>query len=140
MKINPLCAHNLAPETTSHYLLGCHLFQTERRFLLTDIKEIDELIIRLIYASSFHVKWQTTEKIELQFFKRLLLVLKKIWYWEEDWALVYHFMKFWDIFGICFFPKILSLKLCGNSRGNPYIPYLLLFVTFHFTYCKRNIW
>ena len=30
----------MEPETTSHYLLRCHLFQTERRTLLNDIKEI----------------------------------------------------------------------------------------------------
>ena len=39
--VNPLCVCNLEPETTSHYLLRCHLFQTERRTLLNDIKEID---------------------------------------------------------------------------------------------------
>ena len=43
--LNPLCACNLEPETTSHYLLRCHLFQTERRTLLNDIKEIDENIV-----------------------------------------------------------------------------------------------
>ena len=42
---NPLCACNLKPETTSHYLLWCHLFQTEWRTLLNDIKEIDENIV-----------------------------------------------------------------------------------------------
>ena len=35
----------MAPETTSHYLLQCHLFQTEPRTLLNDIKEIDENIV-----------------------------------------------------------------------------------------------
>ena len=43
--LSPLCGCNLGPETTSHYLLQCHLFQTERRTLLNDIKEIDEHII-----------------------------------------------------------------------------------------------
>ena len=43
--LNPLCACNLEPETTSYYLLRCHLFQTERRTLLNDIKEIDENIV-----------------------------------------------------------------------------------------------
>ena len=41
--LNPLCACNLKPEKTSHYLLRCHLFQIERRAPLNDIKEIDEL-------------------------------------------------------------------------------------------------
>ena len=43
--LNPLCACNLEPETTSNYFLRCHLFQTERRTLLNDIKEIDENIV-----------------------------------------------------------------------------------------------
>ena len=43
--VNPLCACNLEPETTSHYLLRCNLFQTEQRTLLNDIKEIDEDIV-----------------------------------------------------------------------------------------------
>ena len=42
--LNPLCAFILEPETTSRYLLRCHFFQTERRTLLNDIKEIDENI------------------------------------------------------------------------------------------------
>ena len=37
--LNPLCACNLEPETTSHYLLRCHLFQSERRTLL-NVKEM----------------------------------------------------------------------------------------------------
>ena len=43
--LNPLCACNLELETTSHYLLRCHLFQKERRTLLNDMKEIDQHII-----------------------------------------------------------------------------------------------
>ena len=43
--IHPLCACNLEPETTPHYLRRCHLFQTERRTLLNDTKQIDENII-----------------------------------------------------------------------------------------------
>ena len=34
----------MEPETTSHYLLCCHLFQIEWRNLLNGIKEIDEHI------------------------------------------------------------------------------------------------
>ena len=43
--LNPLCACNMEPETTSHYLLRCQLFETERRTLLNDIKEIYEKIV-----------------------------------------------------------------------------------------------
>ena len=39
---NPLCKFKLDPETTSHFLLRCHLFQVERTTLLNDINEIDE--------------------------------------------------------------------------------------------------
>ena len=42
--LNPLCECKLEPETTSHFLLRCHLFQVVRRTLLNDIKEFDELI------------------------------------------------------------------------------------------------
>ena len=43
--LNPLCECKLEPDTTSHFLLRCHLFQVERTNLLDDIKEIDERII-----------------------------------------------------------------------------------------------
>ena len=43
--LNPLYKCKLEPETTSHFLLCCHLFQVERTTLLNDIKEIDERII-----------------------------------------------------------------------------------------------
>ena len=43
--LNPLCECNLEPETTSHFLLRCHLFQVERTTPLNDIKEVDEHII-----------------------------------------------------------------------------------------------
>ena len=43
--LNPLCECKLELETTSHFLLRCHLFQVERTTLLNDIKEVDEHII-----------------------------------------------------------------------------------------------
>ena len=43
--LNPLCECKLEPNTTSHFLLRCHLFQVERITLLNDIKENDEHII-----------------------------------------------------------------------------------------------
>ena len=42
--------------------------------------------------SSFHVKQRTTEKS--RFFKSFLLVLTKLPFWQGDWALGYHSMKF----------------------------------------------
>ena len=43
--LNTVYACNLGSETTSYYLLCCHLFQIKRRTLLNDIKKIDEHII-----------------------------------------------------------------------------------------------
>ena len=43
--LNPLCECKLEPETTSHFLLCCHLFQVERTTLLNGIKKVDEHII-----------------------------------------------------------------------------------------------
>ena len=41
--LNPLCECKLEPETTSHFLLSCHLFQVKRTTLLNDIKEMNTL-------------------------------------------------------------------------------------------------
>ena len=43
--LNPVCECKLEPETTSHFMLRCHLFQVERATLLNNIKDIDEHII-----------------------------------------------------------------------------------------------
>ena len=43
--VNPLWACNLESETISFYLLGCQLFQKERRTLVNDIREIDKHIM-----------------------------------------------------------------------------------------------
>ena len=56
VKINPPCTYNLELETTSHYLLRCTLFQAERRFLVTDIKEIDEQIVTYLTLICNHGK------------------------------------------------------------------------------------
>ena len=44
--------------------------------------------------SSFHVKKCTTGKVSFFFPKSFLLVLLKFSYWEEDWALGHHSVKF----------------------------------------------
>ena len=46
--------------------------------------------------SSFHVKSGTTGKVQFLFFKSLMLVLTKFSFWEEEWALGYSSMEFWD--------------------------------------------
>ena len=61
--------------------------------------------------SSFHVKLRTTGKVQFLFLKRLLLVLTKFSFREEDWALGNNSIKFWDFPDICLFPNILSFFL-----------------------------
>ena len=43
--------------------------------------------------SSFHVKWRTTGRVQLLFFRSFLLVLTKLSFRRGDWALGYHSMK-----------------------------------------------
>ena len=47
-------------------------------------------------SSSFHVKHRTTRKFLFSFFNSFLLVLTKYLFWEEEWALGYNSVKFWD--------------------------------------------
>ena len=44
--INPICVCGLEIETTTHFLLHCPLFQCARQSLLTNIKKIDESILK----------------------------------------------------------------------------------------------
>ena len=84
-------------------------------------------------SSSFHVKYGSMGKVQFLFFKMLLLVLKKLSFWEENWTQSYNSMKLWD------FPDIFwSLKLFGNSCGNSYIPCVLLIIRPCFTWGKEN--
>ena len=62
------------------------------------------------------------------FFRSSLLVFKKFSFSEENWALSYNSIKFWDFLDIFQFHKILSLKSFGNLKGNPNIPCLLLII------------
>ena len=55
------------------------------------------------------------------------------------WALGNNSMRFWDFSDISCFPKILSLKLFGNSTGYSYIPCLLLIITLRFTCGEAKI-
>ena len=50
------------------------------------------------------------------------MVLTKLSFREEQWALGNDSMKFRDFPDRFLFPKILSFKLLGNLRGNSYIP------------------
>ena len=44
--INPICVCGLEIETANHFLLHCPLFQSARQFLLTNIKKIDDSILK----------------------------------------------------------------------------------------------
>ena len=44
--INPMCVCGLDIETTTHFLLRCPIFQCARQSLLTNIKKIDESILK----------------------------------------------------------------------------------------------
>ena len=47
-------------------------------------------------------------------------------------------MKFRDFLDVSWFPKILSLKLLGNLRGNSCMPCLLVIITLPFTCGERK--
>ena len=64
-------------------------------------------------------------KVEFLFSSSFLLVSTKFSFWEEDWALGYNSIKFWDL-DVSQFPKIPSFRSFGNLWGNSYIPCLLL--------------
>ena len=50
----------------------------------------------------FHVKWCIMGKVHYLVCINFSLVLTKLSSWEEEWALSYNSLKFWDL------PKILS--------------------------------
>ena len=43
---------------------------------------------------SFHVKWRSVGKVSFLFFKSVLLVLTKVSFWQQAWAIGYYSMKF----------------------------------------------
>ena len=43
--VNPLCCCNTETETTSHYLLRCHLFSEQRTKLLENLKNLDNTLL-----------------------------------------------------------------------------------------------
>ena len=76
-----------------------------------DVKEnkiqgISDKIDRIFETkSTCHVKQRTTGKFKFPFFTSFLLVLTKFSFWEEDWALGYNSMKFWNFSVISYLPK-----------------------------------
>ena len=43
--VNPLCYCNTETETTSHYLLRCHLFSEQRTKLFENLKNLDNILL-----------------------------------------------------------------------------------------------
>ena len=56
-----------------------------------------------------------------------------------DWALGCDFIQIWDFPNISLFPKMLSLKLSGNSWGNSYTKFTILDIKFHFTCGESDV-
>ena len=80
-------------------------------------------------------------KSSISIFPKFLLALIKFSFWEEDWAPGYNSIQFWYFLDTSLFPKILSLKKFGNSRGNSYIPCLLMIIIrIRFIFGEINIW
>ena len=61
-------------------------------------------------------------------------LLPKFSFPKGDWALGYVSAQVWDFLNISLFPKLLSLKLVGNSWGNSYSKFAILNMTFRFTF------
>ena len=71
--LNPLCECNLEPETASHFLLRCHLFQVERTTLLNNIKEVYEHIISDATSNSNQILLYGNENYNHDANKKILL-------------------------------------------------------------------
>ena len=56
-----------------------------------------------------------TRKVWYLVLRVFWLLLSKFNFWKEDWALGYVSIQIWDFPSISLLPKILSLKLFGNS-------------------------
>ena len=63
--------------------------EIKRSFQRQSFTKYLRLTLAFRWSSSLH------EKFNL-FFKSFSLVLIKFWLWQEDWALGYHSVKFWD--------------------------------------------
>ena len=85
------------------------------------------------------MKQCTTGKLPFLFLKSFLLALTKFSFWEENWAIGYNFMKFWDLLNISKFLKILTLKMFTKSRDNFYVQCFLLIMTTPLTCGDRKI-
>ena len=69
------------------------------------------------------------KKSSVTIFQEFLLVLTKVSFWEEHWALGYNSMKVWGF-----------LELFGNFWGNLCVPCSWLIITLSCTCGERKIW
>ena len=76
--LNPLCECKLEPETTSHFLLCCHLLQVDRATLLNDIKEVDERITSDNMSNLNQILLYRNENYNHDTNKKILLSTMKI--------------------------------------------------------------
>ena len=76
--LNPLCKYKLKPETTSHFLLHCHLFLVERTPLHNDIKEVEERIISNNTSNSDQILLYGNETCNHDKNKKILLSTIKL--------------------------------------------------------------
>ena len=60
------------------------------------------------------------------------------WVLEDGWVLTIKSKHLKDFFEISLFPKILSIKLFGNSWGNLYIHFLVIIIWFRYTYGEKK--
>ena len=79
-------------------------------------------------------------KVRYLLLRGLWVVLAKLNFWKGDWGLGYVFTQIWDFRNISLFPKILSLKLFGNSWGNSYTKFAILDITFRFTCGESDLY
>ena len=68
------------------------------------------------------------------------MLLAKLSFWKRDWGLGYVFTQIWDFRNISLFPRILSLKLFGNSWGNSCTKFAILDITFRFTFGESDLY
>ena len=66
-------------------------------------------------------------------------VLTKVSFLEENWALRYNFVKFWDYPDVFLFSKNLTLMSFGSLWSNSYMIYLLIVTTLFHLQQKKEL-
>ena len=82
-----------------------------------EVSNLEWFIFQKIWSIGFWTKFSTLKdlmtslKVKYLFFRRLLLILSKFWFPEEDQALGNNSMKFWDFLDISHFSEMVNLNL-----------------------------